>query len=451
MPKRHMTLRQLTAAAALALLAIPTVVHAQGQISASEEERLEALARANAEVYTPKTSVTVGFRVLGTGAKTHFGNLGSVPVDLTGGIPAAASAGAVLRVYHNGYVDVDKARLNEVDANGVQISPPGGRYTVVTTTDVTDANGNVTGTTSTVTGDFVSYTTGLTRNWSYIGPSQTTTKPGFIAMSTYSATSDGGFKDSKQKSSGGVELQASHVMGRLSKRTEWSLLTGISLNSINNKANGDVAATLHTATDFYSLNGLPAPALPNTTNATTGVTTTTAYVGPSYTTLNVSDGTTVTNGFETTTPIATTASSSTTSDVAGGASVHGVWQVKGAYFLVKLGPSVRAQLTERLGFSASLGVAGAYAGTRYSADEAFSIPEGGGGTVAKSEATTASKFLGGFYADLNMEWSANERTGLFGGLTAQKVGDYDQVVGTRTAHIDIGTTVGIRGGVTIKF
>ncbi|MDB6167134.1 MAG: hypothetical protein JWQ83_2274 [Lacunisphaera sp.] len=450
MPIRHMTLRLLTAAAALALLAIPPVVSAQSQISASEEERLESLARANAEVYTPKTSVTVGFRMLGQGAKTHFGSLGNVPSNLTVP-PAPASDGVVVRSYNNGYVDLDAPRPSEVDSNGVQTSTPGGRYTVQTTTNVTDADGNVIGTTSTVTGDFVSYTPGLTRYWSYIGNSQATAKPGYIAMSSYTATSDGGFKDAKQKTSGGIELQASHVMGRLSKRTEWSLLTGISLNSINDKANGDVAATLHTTTDFYSLNGQPAPVLPSTTDATTGVTTFTAYVGPSFADLPLPDGTAVTGGFETTAPITTTASSSSSSAVVGGTTVHGVWQVKGAYFLIKLGPSIRTQLTERFGINGSVGVAGAYAGSRYTANETFDIPDGNGGTVATSQESTASKFLGGFYADLNLEWAANERTGLFGGLTAQKIGAYDQVVEGRTARIDIGTTVGIRGGVTIKF
>ncbi|MBI2497893.1 MAG: hypothetical protein HYV75_08295, partial [Opitutae bacterium] len=47
--------------------------------------------------------------------------------------------------------------------------------------------------------------------------------------------------------------------------------------------------------------------------------------------------------------------------------------------------------------------------------------------------------------------AANEITGLFGGLTAQKLGDYDQVVGGRTAKVDLGSSVGIRAGVSIKF
>ena len=137
-----------------------------------------------------------------------------------------------------------------------------------------------------------------------------------------------------------------------------------------------------------------------------------------------------------------------------GVEVQGVWQVKGAYFMVRLGPSVRTNLTSRLGVNASLGVAGAYAGTTYSVSERFVVPGltdtyvGNSSGIAESRAT---KFLSGYYADLNLEWAANERTGLFTGVTAQKFEAYDQEVGGRTARIDLGSTVGIRGGVSIRF
>jgi hypothetical protein len=62
-----------------------------------------------------------------------------------------------------------------------------------------------------------------------------------------------------------------------------------------------------------------------------------------------------------------------------------------------------------------------------------------------------TKFLNGYYADLNLEWAANERTGLFGGFTAQKFDGYDQQVNGRTARIDLGSSVGLRGGVSIRF
>jgi hypothetical protein len=134
----------------------------------------------------------------------------------------------------------------------------------------------------------------------------------------------------------------------------------------------------------------------------------------------------------------------------GGATVNGNWQVKGAYFMVKVGPSLRTQLTDRLGLTASLGLAGAYAGTNYSATESFKSPEVET-EVSITETSATSKFLSGLYADLNLDWLANERTGLFGGITAQKFDGYDQTVGARTARIDLGSTVGIRGGISVKF
>jgi hypothetical protein len=122
--------------------------------------------------------------------------------------------------------------------------------------------------------------------------------------------------------------------------------------------------------------------------------------------------------------------------------------------MVRLGPTIRTQLTTRLGVSASLGVAGAYTGTTYSVTETFRVPDLEGitiGSVRGTEQTSETKFLSGYYADLNLEWLATERTGLFGGLTAQKFDGFDQSVGSRTAHIDLGSSVGLRGGVSIKF
>ncbi len=100
--------------------------------------------------------------------------------------------------------------------------------------------------------------------------------------------------------------------------------------------------------------------------------------------------------------------------------------------------------------NASFGVAGAYAGTRYSVVESFTLPEIGG-TLSSTEETVATKFLSGYYADFNLEWMANERTGLFAGLSAQKSRRLRPDHRGRTAHIDLGSSVGLRGGISIRF
>ena len=433
-----MIIRPLQFLTVLVLLAIPAFMAAQ-DVSASEEERLENLARAAAEVYVPKTTIGVGFRMLSSGGKVHFGNLGIVPKSTS---IAPLSAGEVQRSYNDGTVKTDAIRLEESYTTTTTL--PNGRYQ--TSGNVTDPGPDGTvGTaddivTNVITGNGLSYQTGLTRNWFETNASQFTSKPGYVAMSSYSATSDGGFRDAKQGAAGGVEFEYSRSFGKLSRLVEWSVTTGISLNSINSKANGTVGSILRASTDYYSLNGQPAPSAP--------------YSAPSYTSLYDNSGNLISaSGLETTTPISTMpeAALSTTDAIIGQTTVTGNWQVKGAYFMFKLGPSVRAQFSERFAFSASAGVAGAYAGTHYTVEESFVVPGDTGAIVSTLETSETSKFLGGLYADVNLEWAANERTGLFAGLSAQQFGGYDQTVGGRTAHIDLGSTVGLRSGITIRY
>lgn len=433
MPLRTMSLFSPRSAARLLLLAAPAWLAAQ-EISSSEELRLEALARAASEIYIPRNNVTVGIRILRSGANVHFGNLGVVPFATT---QPALSDAVVARQYDNGSVQVDGPRANETDADGIQTSTPGGRYhtTATQTSNVYDADGNVVGTiTNTIDGaNYLAYTPGLTRSWSFTTPEQAAVRPGYIAMSSYSTVSDGASLDRKQGMVGGVELEFSRILGRPSGRFQWSLLTGISLTDINNKVYSDVNASLVTRTDFYSLNGQAAPSLPGDG---------TAYIAPSNPTGLLED----------TVPISQQPNDHTETTATGAATVHGKYQVKGAYFLVRLGPAFHAQLSEHFGISGSLGLAGAYAGTLYTAVETLDIPNLTTSiSTANPESNFGTKFVGGYYADLSLDLATNETTALYAGLVAQRLGDYDQVLGGRTARIDLGTTVGLRGGVSIKF
>jgi hypothetical protein len=426
-----MTPRSLQLTAFLALLAWPVMSHAQ-ETSAKEDERIEQLVRSEAsEWYAPKNSVTVGFRLLSSGSNVHFGNLGSIPFSaaIDQSIPGN-------RVYDNGYVNADSPAAGERDANGNQISQPGGRFKTYNSqvNVIYDSAGNAIGTETVqvLASDSLSYTPGLTRSWSYSTPEQATSQPGYIGMTAYNANSEGGAFSGKQGPSGGVELVFNHALRKFGKRTELSFVTGLGINGINDKVAGDVTSTLGTYTDYYSLNGQPAPV---TLIAT-------PYVAPS---LN-SDGKT-----DSTVPLTATPDHTTNTTTPGGVTVHGRWQVKGAYFMMRVGPSIRTQVTEHFGLSASLCLAGAYAGTTYSAVESMEVPLIGTTISVPPTPNDATKFLGGYYADFNMEWNANDTMGLFGGVSAQKFGDYTQTLGERTARIDLGGGVGLRGGLNIKF
>src|SRR4051812_40657176 len=132
-----MTLRSLKHILLLSTLAAPVLLPAQLSSSSSEEERLEKLMADSAQWYVPRNRVSIGFRVLSSGGKVTFGNLGNVPFELT---VDPVSAGAVDRAYNNGTVKSDAPRLNEKDANGNQTSTPGTRYGVTGTVTVNKKN-----------------------------------------------------------------------------------------------------------------------------------------------------------------------------------------------------------------------------------------------------------------------------------------------------------------------
>jgi hypothetical protein len=444
-----MTLRSLRYILLLSTLAAPACLPAQVTTSSSEEERLEKLMADSAQWYVPRNRVSVGFRMLNSGGKVTFGNLGNVPFELT---VSPVSAGVADRVYDNGGVHIDAPRLNEKDENGNQISTPGQHYAVMGTVTVTKTNpdgtavigddGNVvTEDVTTQIGDFLAYTPGRSRNWAYASASQVTAD-GHIALSTYSATTDG---ESKLKDSGaaaGVEFQFVRTLSNPSARLQWGIVTGVALNGINSKVSGSVKATLNTRTDYYSLLGQAAPTAPY-------------FSSDAFSDYTTSAGTVVTGGKEDTVPIAAVPDQPTVeTSTPGGITVDGHWQIKGAYFMVRVGPAVRAQLTPRLGLNASLGVAGAYAGTTYSVSERFQVPDVADvfvGNTSGIQENRTTKFMNGYFADVNLEWAASERTGLFTGLTAQKFDGYDQELGGRTARVDLGSSVGLRGGVSIRF
>jgi hypothetical protein len=400
------------------------VLPALAQPAEERSRAFDILSRDSSEWYIPRSTVSFGLRVMSSGAAVNFGNLGTVPSLRT---IAPASDGAAERIYDNGAIAKDALRSNEVDANGNQTSTPGGRYQ----TTVTDSAGN-----TTLTGDFLSYTPGQSRTWTYSNASQAAV-PGQVAFNTYSAVSEGATASDDQGPTGGVDVQLTRALNRPGAKFQWGLMAGISLSDISAKANGTVTSTLRTRTDVYSLiGGGPAPGAP--------------YSAPSFTDVITDTGNTIIGGFESTVPISEAPIGSSESLLAGAASVQGNWQIKGAYFLLRLGPSIRTQLTSRMGLSASAGIAGAYTGSRYIVVETLQIPDVAE-PITVSDESTAERFLSGFYADLNLDWMLNERTGFFGGVSMQQLGDYDQSVRGRTAKIDMGNAVGFRGGINIRF
>jgi hypothetical protein len=131
--------------------------------------------------------------------------------------------------------------------------------------------------------------------------------------------------------------------------------------------------------------------------------------------------------------------------------VNGTWQVKGAYFHVNLGPTLRYRFSERWAISGSLGVSMCFVGTVFKVDEQFYDSDNNYILSAKEENST-HKFVPGYYGSVNMEYWVSERTGFYVGADYQKLGNYSQIpLSGRTAKIDLGTASGWRVGIMTRF
>lgn len=370
-------------------------------------------------------TVTGGLRAGSGGGDVKFGNLGIVPASSTLDPLGETSAG---RLYDNGVVITDGPRLNERAggvADGEVISTPGGRYTVTST--------NSEGVT-TVVGDYLSYTPGQTRSWSYADASQVT-DDGRIAMSQFSATSEGASAEADGDAAGGVELGLGRRLGKIGNRFEWGVSGMIGLTDINSKARGRINSTLRTVTDYYSLLGATAPTAP--------------YAGPTFEDLNDAEGNLISaGGLETTTPLGDTPLERVETALAGGAEIDGFWQIKGAYYLIRVGPHLRTRLGNRMALYASAGFAGAYVGTTYRVEEVLNV---GNVQVRAEEERDQSEFISGVYGELSVEFWLTNRTGLFAGATYHSLGTYEQAINGRTANIDLGKGAGFRIGLVTRF
>jgi hypothetical protein len=445
----------------LALLAAMTVVLAVSRADDDEEDDDQEF---DYFAYFSRShhNLTFGFRAT-QGAKVKFGNVGIIP-SATPVAPFTSdqTANNVNRVYDNGAVFADGYRTSEYDASGTTvISRPSvlntttGVVTTINTYQTSSPQVDVNGAPvvlngsqlTAITGNYLGFTPGTSRLYGINTPIQVGEGgPGTVTFTQYSVDSLGESMDGHRNISGGVELQAERLFSDPSKRIRFSLLAGISLNGINSKVSGTVKGRLHIINDTYVIGTLPAlPVYP--------------YATPDLGSVSYVDalGNTVTYPVEQSPYITlpTSPSARTETDSPDEVDVDGIWEVKGSYLVMKLGPQIDATVTPNLSFNASAGFAAAYAGTNFSAIETTTIANDP--TLAVPTITTGavtsevSKVLAGYYANFDANWAINERSGLFAGLEYESFSDYNQTLAGRTAKVDLSGNASLRGGLTIKF
>lgn len=267
---------------------------------------------------------------------------------------------------------------------------------------------------------------GFTNTWRYSQSSQITDE-GNIAFNGFQVSSMGAATETDAKTSMGWEIVYERRFGSFGDRTFWGLLVGAGMADINARSMETIVARLTRTTDVYSLGGATPPAPP--------------YTAPSSA---IVDGevvdTTVLLGNQ---PISRTTTESETE-------VVGDWQLKGAYYTFRFGPTLRVHLANRFALQASVGGSASYYGTEFRVRERVAAQANvpAGQFVDDSE---KSAWMTSFFAEATAEYWITRGTGIFVGALYTGGGDYSQSVGPRTARLNQGSTVALQGGLVFHF
>ena len=454
-----------------------------------------------------KNNFSIGVRMIG-GAKVNFsGDLGATRFTVSADrVSAGYDNGGPLGDDEGAY---DKRPAYEIHAtiSGVDMryntrndprGPQGATdrfYTVLT-----DASGEPLRDEDgkgyyTLTGDYLMHKDEYTRSWSFTSdnPQLRDAPDGMgqqVGFSIYSSTAAADASvTAKSANSPGIELVAGRVIQRF-KRFEWGLSVGLGFAEFNAKTRQSVPVKLDFITDWHNIyntgaefTGTPTRGdLIRTGTASGGTfpefavsgTESPGGFGLTYAGTETDDEgeTVIVNGvLETTNPISREAvaretsidniENSTKVDQIEGQTADGFWQVKGVYYVMRVGPVVRIPIGRRFSALVGGGYMGAYIGSKFRYEEMVNLP-GDAGTIkiaANSDdpeniyETVREKrtFQNGCYVDANFEWWVSTRTGFYVGLGYERLGKYKHELNGRKAEVRMDTGLGWRFGVMTRF
>ena len=477
-------------------------------------------------------TVSIGVHHLTRGPKVRFGNLGMIgqaatqnattfetvnraysngtvtqdsrtayETDMTGGqlIGTLETAGFISKVNGQIVTVYTPVSIAQTDASGTpMVNATDGSYIPVSTSvtyflpDGSTSTGEVSNLYWATTSMFRAYDKSRTRNWSIQGKSQVDAVNHTVSMSAYGTTSAGASVEADSAGSTGFELSLEHRMGQRG-HFEWGVSAGFKFVGINAKAYADVPAYLTAQTDVYKMvpNSDGSYSIPS--NFTSG-----SSYGPGNDAANLYlkdlNGNTLTDDAgkmayyfsnSTVTPtlyvLGADLSAITTLDVTNIAfgkiqrdsanrivNVHGFWQLKGAYYMARVGPTFRYRFNDTFAISGSFGLAEGWVGTTFRADEYFDdtldvytpagvlapVPESvANAQVYRSkEENVTHKFVPGCYGEVNLEYWVTERTGFYFGMSKQSMREFSQrPLSGRSARVDLGTSSGWKFGVMTRF
>jgi hypothetical protein len=396
-------------------------------------EEIPNFSQLDEYIYVPKSTMSLGERFFLHGPKTNYSGQGINPSTVDPGDLASTNVPNISRTYIDGTVGPDSRSVTVNSGLGGQITQP-------------------------IQSD------GRTDTWSYDNSGQTAGIPsqiqpnGNIAFHTYSSEiTDTGDHETTGKSNVGLELILDRDMGKIGKHLKWSFTTGFAISDIHSSIYANVPTTITTLTDTYDLFGQVVPAAPYS-SPTVG--TQTVYgsngqpvVGTTQATQTQSVSQVILLGNQ---PIGGSAGRSYSYDAT---DTINRYFTEGAYYTLRVGPTLIAPLGKNLRFTLSAGPALIYSGSVMNVLEDLTIATGE--DFQKLYRKENSKLLPGYYVDANLQYQLTETAGFYVGGVYQGAGSYKQSVPSGTdangnglsysSSIDFGSQEGVKGGLTVRF
>lgn len=400
------------------------LARAQDEQSRQPPTEIPDFSNLDEYVYESKSTLIVGTRFL-SGAKTQFFGKGAlVSPEAT----FDATTANLLRTYHDGQVSPDARTAARIDSSGNPVTDS------VTGVQVFDP----------IAPD------GKTNTWNYTNTNQVL-NDGLLAMHLYSAAiTDPTIHRKDANGSAGLDVAVSRDMGKLfGTRATWSIVAGVSMNDISAKTSANVQAAITTITDIYSLDGQVLPEPPYTSPSSSSST----VLDSSGAAVLNADGTTQTTTVDTSILLNNKPLDRSTQTAVDTASVNARWDLKGAYFSMRVGPAVWVPITSRFRANMSAGPVVVYAGSTYSVVQTFTPQTGP--DITDTSFDTVNHVMPGYFADASLQFDLTEHTGFFAGAVFQSAGSYTQTLNNAAAQystkVDLTNQNGLRAGMTIRF
>jgi hypothetical protein len=370
-------------------------------------EEIPDFSQLDEYTYVPKSTLTIGDRLFLRGPKTTFSGQGSLPATSYPGTDPTVPN--VQRTYSDGYVDTDQRTVGVSTGVGA-----GGAVSVASD--------------------------GRTNTWGYDNEDQLLPNGDIAFHSNSAEITDTAQHEQNGDATAGIELVMDRDMGKLGKHFKWSITAGFSLADIRSNIFASVPATVTSVTDTYDLFGqVPPPPVynsPSTISQTTGTGSTAVASNPDQTIL-----------------IGNVPLSRTTIESA--ATVTNRYFTEGAYYTLRVGPTIEMPFGKHWNLSVSAGPMVIYAGSEMNVleDLTFATNEPDLEDLYQKE---NNRLVPGYYVDVDLQYQLTDTAGFYVGGVYQGAGTMSQAVssGDGTAYeskIDFGEQEGVKTGMTVRF